>query len=303
YLTAVTSEVERPLAFALVISLRPLGGFFGSMLGGFLPGLFVRANGETSLSSVTQPRAYGLTLALGAVIYAPVIWSLWTLPRDGPSEQPQGVSPQADTVPEAPALSQPAWARLAALSRGAPLGILVSIAVVCFLRVGGEFTARTFFSVYADARWAIPTAQIGGIIALSSLLTIPAPLVTPALVARYGRVKMITAGAAGTAASIALLGVGANWGLASLAFVGISVLGAAARSVWSLVIQESVDEVWRPASAAVANLFSGLGTMAMSSAGGVLAAGVGYRATFLSSAALVAAGAVTVWFAFRQVVD
>jgi predicted MFS family arabinose efflux permease len=183
------------------------------------------------------------------------------------------------------------------------LGILTAIALVCFLRVGGEFTARTFFSVYADARWAIPTAQIGSVIALSSLLTIPAPLVTPALVERYGRVKMIAAGAAGVAASIALLATGSSWGLASLAFVGISALGAVARSVWSLTIQESVAETWRPASAAVANLFSGLGTMVMSSVGGLLAAGLGYRATFLSSAALVAAGAVTVWVTFRGVAD
>ncbi len=67
----------------------------------------------------------------------------------------------------------------------------------------------------------------------------------------------------------------------------------------SLVIQESVSEGWRQASAGVANLFSGLGTMAMSSAGGVLAATVGYRATFLTSAAMVGLGALTVWFAFR----
>lgn len=312
YLTAVTATSERPLAFALVIALRPLGAVFGSMLGGFLPGLFVQLGGGPRLASLAQPRAYGLTLALGMLVYAPVIWSLWSLPRDEPGRLPRapgGTEPadgerrDGDAASVTDPLSESRWHRLMERSRGAPTGILFWIALVCFLRVGGEFTSRTFFSVYADARWGIPTAQIGGVIAMSSLLTIPAPLVTPALVLRHGRVKMIAAGAAGVAASIALLAVGSSWGVASLGFVGISVLGAVARAVWSLVIQESVDEVWRPASAAVANLFSGLGTMVMSSVGGVLAAGLGYGATFLSSATLVAAGAVTVWFAFRGVTE
>jgi MFS family permease len=321
YLTAVTSESERPLAFALVISLRPLGGFFGSMVGGLLPGFFVNLGASPALASLARPRAYGLTLAAGMAVCLPIIWLLWTLPRDDPrslsrsapsvpacggaAPQFEGAAPQSvgaapQSVGAAARDRDLPWARLAALSRGAPLGVLVSIALVCFLRVSGEFTARNFFSIYADARWAIPTAQIGGIIALSSLLTIPAPLVTPALVKRHGRVKMIAAGATGVALSIALLGLGPTWAWASVAFIGLSVLGAVARSIWSLVIQESVAEPWRPAAAGVANLFSGLGTMTMSSVGGILAAGVGYSATFLSSAAMVAAGAVTVWVAFHR---
>ncbi|MGC9523076.1 MAG: hypothetical protein ACP5HG_14480 [Anaerolineae bacterium] len=85
YLTAVTSPPERPLAFALSISLRPLGGFVGSLVGGFLPGLFVQWSRGPLTSSLVQPRPFGLTLAAGMLIYGPVAWALWTLPRDVPT--------------------------------------------------------------------------------------------------------------------------------------------------------------------------------------------------------------------------
>ena len=304
YLTTVTSPEERPHAFALVISLRPLGGFCGGLVGGLLPGFLVSLGLGPLTASLSQPRPYGITLALGMLVYLPVVWSLWTLPRDDPKSiaaRRAAAPPAALGVGER---EDPDWDRLSARSRmrlrAAPYGVLAAIALVCALRVGGEFAARNFFSVYVDATWGITAAQIGSVVAVSSLLSIPAPLVTPALVQRYGRVATIAAGAFGVALSIALLAVGRSWATASMAFMAMTILAAVARSVWSLMIQESVDDVWRPTSAAVANLFSGLGNTIMSSVGGVLAAAVGYRATFTTSAALVALGAVTVWAAFRK---
>jgi len=178
---------------------------------------------------------------------------------------------------------------------------LAAIAIICALRVGGEFTARAFFSVHLDSTWAVSTARIGGALALSNLLSVPAPLVTPALVRRWGRVLTITVGATGVALTIVALGLSTTWVMASAAFVALTVVAAMTRSVWSLVVQEAVPEAWRATSAGVANLFSGLGTMAMSSVGGVMAASLGYRATFLTSAALVGLGAVVVWTTLGKV--
>jgi MFS family permease len=79
YLTAVTSPEERPLAFALVISLRPLGAMIGSLLGGLLPGLFAGWGGVFG-SSLIDPRPYGMALAVGLLVYVPVFWVLRLLP-------------------------------------------------------------------------------------------------------------------------------------------------------------------------------------------------------------------------------
>ncbi len=294
YLAEVTAPDERPHAFAMVIALRPLGAVLGGAMGGTLPVWFARLGGVFG-SSLAGPRPYGMTLAVGVLVYIPVFWALATLPHDTPDT----ASVRGTAAVERAEHRPPAWDRLAARMRPAPWGVLIAIAAVCALRVGGEFTARAFFSVYLDATWAVSIAQIGGAIGLSSLLTIPAPLLTPGLVKRWGRAATVAVSAAAVALSILLLAIGGNWLVASAAFIGLSIFGAMARSVWSLVIQESVSKGWRQASAGVANLFSGLGTMAMSSAGGVLAATAGYRATFLTSAVLVALGAVVVWAAFR----
>ncbi len=293
YMTAVTTAEERPHAFALIIALRPLGAVVGAMMGGLLPGLFAGLGGPFG-SSLADARPYGMTLAVGILVYLPVFWWLQRLPDDRPGRVT--VSGGA-AVPGADELH--AWAGGPAQPARAPVAILAAIAVVCALRVGGEFTARTFFSVYLDEQWAISAAQIGTTIALSNLISIPAPLVTPALVRRWGRVWTIAASAAGVALSILLMGLSGDWLVVAGGFIVMTVFAAMARSVWSLVIQESVTESWRSLAAGVANLFSGFGTMVMSSVGGVLAAGWGYPATFLTSAALVGLGAVTVWLTFR----
>ncbi len=294
YMTAVTTAEERPHAFALLIALRPLGAVVGAMMGGLLPGFFAGLGGVFG-GSLADARPYGMTLAMGVLVYLPVFWWLQRLPDDRPGRVAVSGGAAAPDAADARA-----WAGGPARPARAPVAILSAIAVVCALRVGGEFTARTFFSVYLDEQWAISAAQIGGAIALSNLISIPAPLVTPALVRRWGRVLTIAASAAGVALSILLMGLSGDWLVVTGGFIVMTVFAAMARSVWSLVIQESVTESWRSLAAGVANLFSGFGTMVMSSVGGVLAAGWGYPATFLTSAALVGLGAVTVWLAFRR---
>jgi MFS family permease len=270
YLAEATHAAERPHAFALMMSAHPLGAFLGSLVGGSLPGLFA-GGGDGTLSA---PRPYGASLAVGMLVYLPVLWALLRLDGGHPETQADAEARGAGRMPYA------------------ALGV---IALVCFLRVGGENAARTFFNVYMDGVWALAPAQIGTAIAVASLLTIPAPLLTPPLVARWGRLPTVVAGALGVSAGIALLALGAGPVAAAGAYVGMSILAAMARSVWTLVVQESVRPEWRSVASGVANLSSGLGVSAMSMAGGYMAATAGYRSAFLAGSALVALGAATLW--------
>jgi predicted MFS family arabinose efflux permease len=276
FLTGVTTAEERPHAFAVSFSLSPLGALLGASLGGLLPGRFASALGV----SLEQPRPYGYALAVGMLVYAPVVWALWTLPEKG-GEASAGVEP--------------------ASGRGGavPYALLGAMALVSLLRVGGEFVTRTFFNVYLDSVWLVPTATIGAVVALANLLTIPAPLIVPLLVGRWGRVATIVAGTLGVSGSIAILAAGGHWMVAAVAFVAMNAVAAIARSVWMLLTQERVEPEWRSMTSGVTNLASGLGLAAMSSVGGVLAARQGYPATFVAGAALVALGAFVVWLRFR----
>jgi MFS family permease len=273
-LTGVTTPEERPHAFALLWSLNPLGGFLGSLVGGLLPGLFAGAIGV----SLDHPRPYGYALALGLVIHVPATWALFSL-SEMRAKQSRG-----KTEP----------------SRGAvPYMVLGVVGLVCLLRVGGEFVVRTFFNVYMDSVFAAPAARIGTIMAFASLLTIPAPLIMPPLVGRLGRAGALATAMLGVAASVVLMGFSVHWVVAAVAFVCINVLAVMARSAWTLLTQEVVQPEWRSIAAGVSNLTAGLGVAVTSSVGGAMAAGLGYRSTFLTGAALVALGTLVFWLYFR----
>jgi predicted MFS family arabinose efflux permease len=274
FLTSITTVEERPHAFAFYWALSPLAAGLGGVVGGLLPGFLAGLTG----TSVGQPRPYGYALALGMLVYAPLLWALFAL-REG---QPQGR--RTETRGKGGAV---------------PYVVLGVIGLICLLRVGGEFTARTFFNVYLDSAWSVSTARIGAAVAVASLLTIPAPLVTPLLVGRLGRVGTVVIGALGVAGSLVLLAFGGHWLIAAVAYVSLSALAAMARSVWTLLTQEAVKPAWRSTSAGVSNLASGLGLAVMSSAGGLMVTGLGYGFTFVTGAVLVALGALVLWLYFR----
>lgn len=259
FLAGVTSSEERPHAFAVRGALSPLGTVVGSLLGGFLPGFFARIAG----GSLDQPRPYGYALAAGMLVYIPVIWALSTLRETGLDTREKRAAQEKGAVPYA---------------------LLGAIGLVCFLRVGGEFSTGAFFNVYLDSAWSVPTATIGGLIAVANLLTIPAPLLTPPLVQRWGRLGTVLAGALGVAASVAALALVDHWVWAAVAFVCMTILAAMVRSVWVLMTQEVVAPEWRPMAAGVSNLTAALGVTAMSAAGGYIAADFGYRSTFATGA-------------------
>ncbi len=274
FLLGVTVPEERPHAFALYWSLDPLGAVLGGLVGGLLPGIFAKTLG----TSLDQPRPYGYALAIGLLVHLPVIWALFTLCE----ERPRGDQGKGAT------------------DKGAlPYALLGVIALVCLLRVGGEFVARTFFNVYMDTALLVPAARIRAVMALASLLTIPAPLVMPPLTQKLDRVRTVVAGVLGVAASIALLGFSGHWVMAAFAFACIRSLAAMARSVWTLVSQEAVAPEWRSMSSGVSNLASGLGVTLTSAVGGYMVAGLGYGITFIAGAILVALGALVFWIYFH----
>jgi MFS family permease len=273
-LAGATTADERPHAFALLWSLNPLGGFLGSLVGGLLPGLFAGAIGV----SLDHPRPYGYALALGLLIHVPATRALFFLSETRAQESGGETKPGKSDVPYV---------------------VLGVVALVCLLRVGGEFMARTFFNVYMDSVFAAPAARIGTVMALASLLTIPAPLIMPPLVGRLGRAGALVTTMLGVAASVVLLGSSVHWVVAATAFVGINALAVMARSAWMLLIQEVVEPEWRSVATGVSSLASGLGVAVTSSVGGAMAAGLGYHSTFLAGAVLVTLGTLVFWLYFR----
>jgi MFS family permease len=272
FLMAVTGPEERPYAFALLWALNPLGGLIGNLLGGLLPGFLAGLSGMT----LEDPRPYGYSIALSVLVCIPLAVATGRLREGG----------------RPPLTERPAGERYLP-----PYATLAAIGALSLLRAGGESSARTFFNVYLDSVLLISTANIGATMALANLLTIPAALLMPAIALRIGKLPSLAMSIIGVAGSLALLAFSGSWWLAGLAFVAMCVLSAMFRVVWTLLIQEAVEEAWRPLSTAIANLTAGAGFGLMAGGGGYLVQYVGYNRIFFMGAALVVIGALTlsVW--------
>jgi MFS family permease len=271
-LASVTRAEERPHAFAILMCLSSLGAFLGSLVGGQLPGFFA---GLTGLG-LSHPRPYGLGLLAGNLAMAPLIWLVSRLPE---TRREQG-------------------ARAAARSAMPPYEMLVVIGMMGLLRLAGESTTRSFYPVYLDQALAFSTAQIGLIVSLGSLLAVPAPLLLPQIVRRMGNLRAMVLGVLALSACIAGVALSGSGWMVGLAYVLMTPVAAVARSAWGLFSQEIVAPEWRPISSAANNLGIGVGTAALSAAGGYMVASLGYAPLFGMSAASVALGALTTWLYF-----
>src|SRR4029079_4684407 len=119
--------------------------------------------------SLDQPMPYRYGLIVAGVAVIPALLVLARI-------QPGG-------VPEMPA--PPAGAPG---TRAAPslLGLLSRIALVRFLQIAGLAVTSTFINLYFDAELRVPTAQIGVLLAIGRLVSVPTALTSAALSARFG---------------------------------------------------------------------------------------------------------------------
>jgi MFS family permease len=276
-LTAATTSRDRNHVFALRIALMPLAGFAGSLIGGLLPTLFTHALALPP----DGPASYRYAWWTGVLLSVPALWTAWAVQRDTPPGAPARRSQDAP------------WPSVFRrdLTSAAPLGLIILLATVGFLRVAGEGPTRAFFNVYLDAVLHLPTAQIGALMAIGRVLAIPAALVAPMLMERWGNGRTIMWGALGVTAGLLPLALIEHWLAAAFGFMAMTGLASISRIAFMVFTQEVVAERWRSAMSAATTLSANLSWGLMALSGGYLVELVGYRGMFLTGAALTAAGA------------
>ena len=273
FLMSATGPEERNHAFSMQIALTPLAGFAGSLVGGALPKVFAAVLSV----SPEAPASYRYPLLIAALLLIPGVLALLRM-REVRARQAQE--------------------RVAEAGR-APYGLLALIALVVVLRFAGRGAAITFFNVYLDAGLYASTALIGALSAAGHLLSVPAALVAPLLVARWGNGRTIVLGSLGLALSMLPLALIPHWGAAGLGFMGVAALFSMTTAPIRVYSQEIVSPGWRPAMSGALMMGAGLSTSAMALGGGYAIAALGYRSLFLASAGLTAAGALLFWAYFR----
>jgi len=273
FLMGATTPAQRDHAFSVQAALGALCAFAGSLVAGLLPGLFATTLGL----SLDQPAPYRYPLWVAGGLFVLALLAL--LPtRKVRAERPQ------KRVPE---------------TGPAPYGLIALLALVYLLIQAGKCAVLAFFNVYLDAGLGVSTPLIGALSAAGQLLSVPAALSAPLLMARWGKMRTFALGSLGAALSLLPLAFIPHWGAAGLGFMGMTALFWIADPTFMVYHQEIVAPAWRPTASGAVIMALGLSYSAMALAGGYLIGALGYRSLFLTGAGVTAAGALLFWAYFR----
>jgi hypothetical protein len=272
FLMDATGQGERSHAFSVQTALSPLAAFFGSLIGGFLPGVFAALSG----GSLDDAAPYSYALFTAAVLLAlgvPVLLAT------------------RESVPADMAESAPAAGRV----RRASLALIGLLALIQLLQGAGEGAARTFFNVYLDTRLGVATHIIGMLAAVAQLAAVPMALLTPLLIARWRNGPTFIAASLGMACSLLPMALIPRVGAVSLGYIGVMAMSSAWRPTFLVYRLEIVSLRWRALMSGASNMSMGLSWAVMGLGGAHIAKSAGYGSVFLLGAILTTSGAMLFW--------
>jgi MFS family permease len=258
FLAEVTQPVDRARALSTQVAIWPLAGFIGSLIGGAAPDAIARLIGVAP----SDPATYRYTMVAAALAVLPGLLAL-----RGTQIAPPAIMPAGHVLSPA------------------PNRLIAMIAIAIALQVGAEGVVITFFNVYLDRGLQVPTAQIGLLLALARLASVPTALFTPLLIARWGLRRTFISASIGVIISVLPLALIPNWVAAEIALLSLTSLAAIGRSASTTYTMEVVDAPWRGRISAATTMGVGLSWSALALGGGYTITALGFPPLFLAGAA------------------
>ncbi len=277
YLLNVVDTAYKHRAFALKTAGWSLAGFAGSLLGGILPG------GIAALLATTlaDPAPYRLTLSLASGVMA---LSALCLLRVRPL--PRAAEPAVAEIPAAAPRK-----RLELTS-----SIMLVIGIMTFIRlfqVAGTATVMVYFNVYMDQHLAVSTAMIGAIAAVGRLTGVPTALLTPALIDRWGIVKVILWSSLLTGLCLLPIALVEHWLAAAIGFIGTLALTSVRYASFVVYILDLAPRAQQSIMAGSGEMAAGLSFAIMALGGGLLLSLFAFRDLFLLGTLFSLVGTLT----------
>lgn len=274
-LMAVSTPANRNAAFALSSTLRGLGTFVGTMVGGLLPSLFAWLTNQP----VDLPGPYRYALFVGAALG---IWGLVPILR---MQREGDLSVQAQEEEEA----------------DAPFPVLPVALLILHVYLGNSSAAlcQTFCSAYMDTELHLSTAFIGLLTSIGQFVAILAPLIAPRLAERHSNSWILMVATGGAALSMLPLIFVPNWMGAGVGRLGILALSA----IWmpALQVQQMslVTKQWRQLAYGILSMGMSLTFTSVSIAGGYIATHWSYQLLFTIGVLFSTAGSLLMWGMMR----
>lgn len=275
FLMDVTSLEERNHVFATYAAIGSLAGFTGSLIGGILPGrigIFVGA-------SLSQAVPYRYALLIATLFLLPAILAVRATTPEPRARPISGKHVQA---------------------RPASFSLIVLLTLVRLLAVTSMGVVHIFFNVYLDTRLNVSTAQIGVVLAIGRLLSVPAALTVPLLAARWGNGLASLWSSWATVFAIIPLALIPHWSAASLGYMGVMALSAIRYPTFMVYTMDVVSPEQRGIVSGAGEMAAGLSFAFMALSGGYIITSLGFHSLFLTGAILTGVAALIFRLHFRR---
>jgi len=244
----------------------------GQLLGPALAGLVLTWEGGSMEGATTRGFLVAGALAIVALPTCRQLETRWPRPGDGPGREHARPMRAGDLL----------------RARGVPAGIFASLAIL------GAVDVLTAYLPVLGERHGIGPGVVGALLSLRAATSMLSRLLVPWMVARWGRVRLLAASAAGAALLTAALPVsGETAVLAVLLAAAGFLLGIGQPLTMSLVVRAVPDEV-RGTALAIRLTGNRIGQAATPAAGGLVAGAAGVGAPFLLLGGLLVLAALVV---------
>ena len=281
FLMNVVDTAWKHRAFALKTAHWSLAGFAGSLIGGVLPPTLAAAYGWRLLDAA--PFRITLILAAGILALATLlILRIRPLPRtapdigDAPDESLRGAGGRAG------------WTM-------AFVTLILVMTLIRLFQVAGSATAMIYFNVYMDQQLAVSTVMIGAIAAIGRLIGVPAALVTPWLVSRWGNVAVVIGASLIASLSLLPMALVEHWLAAAIGFIGSVSIMSVRYAAFIVFILDLVPKTQQAVMAGSGEMAAGLSFAMMALGGGLLLSLFAFRDLFLLGALFSFIGTALFW--------
>jgi MFS family permease len=222
-----SKEEERNALFSANFGLQTLVGFFGTLVGGYLPAIF----GHTLGVDVESASAYGATMAVTVAMSALALLPLFLIKE--PSR------PAATSSPNEPGglerLLKP-WRNI-----NDP-GMVVRIFVPNIVISMGAAILIPYMNLFFKETFEIPDKTLGTLFAVSSVITGVATLASPLLANRWGRIRALVYTQLISIPFLLLIGFSEAFWISGIAFWVRAALMNMGNPLYSAFAMEQVSE-------------------------------------------------------------
>jgi MFS family permease len=273
---------ERNALFSANFGLQTLVGFFATLIGGYLPTLF----GGLMSVNVESPQAYAATLGVVVALSA-----LSLLPVFMIKEQPRTAAGQARSLLPWRNISDP--------------GLTVRIFVPNIIISMGAAILIPYMNLFFKDTFAVSDTTLGGLFAVSAVVTGTATLASPILADRWGRIRALVITQLTSIPFLLLIGFAPELWVASLAFWVRAALMNMGNPLYSAFAMEQVTERERATVSGLMGMSWTIGWTVGPYLSGYMQAqsNIGFKPIFVITCSLYFVAAILVRVFFQKMDD